>query len=204
LADTVLPHTDDAGLAERMTALYAEVDRSIEKRRPVCRNRGVCCRFDSFGHRLYVTTAELAFFVAGQREDWKPTRGDGACPYQEEGLCTAREHRPLGCRVFFCDPDAQDWQSEEYERGLAALKGVCRDSGLEYRYVEWLSALGALDGALKAERPNDAIDPATPGVISSGETTAGDRSPARRRLPVLPTMPIPSDSTLPTGPLEKE
>jgi len=32
-------------------------------RRPICVTSGRCCRFEEFGHRLYVTTMELAKFV---------------------------------------------------------------------------------------------------------------------------------------------
>jgi Fe-S-cluster containining protein len=32
-----------------------------------------------------------------------PPREDGACPYLDDrGRCSRYEHRPLGCRTFFC------------------------------------------------------------------------------------------------------
>ncbi|MFQ5425112.1 MAG: hypothetical protein ACE5F9_14190 [Phycisphaerae bacterium] len=153
LSEAILPHVDRGELFRRMDEFYTSVDESVAKHRPVCRNRGVCCRFESFGHRLYVTTAELAYFVRGRRDDWRApgAEGDvGACPYQIGGLCMARQHRPLGCRIFFCDPDSEVWQPEAYERHLARLKRIGADIGMDYRYVEWLSALRELDAGLGA------------------------------------------------------
>src|SRR5688572_232070 len=43
-------------------AIYAELEVDIDRRRPRCDASGRCCRFEEFGHRLYVTTVELATF----------------------------------------------------------------------------------------------------------------------------------------------
>lgn len=139
--ETVLRFADDDALAERMAAFYAEVDARVAALTPSCRNRGDCCRFDTFGHRLYVTTVELAYFVRGLRAAWRPPDDSHRCPFQVEGRCVARSHRPMGCRVFFCDPASQAWQHAEYERRLAELKTISEAFGVDYRYVEWLSAL---------------------------------------------------------------
>lgn len=146
LADLVLPHAERAELHARMATFYAAVDEAVAAHRPVCRNRGACCRFDSFGHKLYVTTVELAFFLHGLRDRPRLPQ-EGACPYQVGGLCTARDHRPLGCRVFFCDPETRDWQGPEYERRLIELRQLSSEFGVPYRYVEWLSVLQALHAA---------------------------------------------------------
>ncbi|HKQ47964.1 MAG TPA: YkgJ family cysteine cluster protein [Phycisphaerae bacterium] len=133
------PNSNDAFTAA-MREFYEAVDASIAAQQPVCINRGDCCKFAAFGHRLYVTDVELAYFVRGE-----PARlvdpNAGACPYQEAGRCTAREHRPLGCRIFFCDENARDWQGPEYERHLERLKEIGRGFDIPYRYREWLSAL---------------------------------------------------------------
>jgi len=65
-------------------------------------------------------------------------------------MCNAREHRPLGCRIFFCDPTAQSWQPGEYEAGLDRLKRLGEELGLDYRYVEWLGALREVAEGLPA------------------------------------------------------
>lgn len=144
LADIVTPHVERAELAERMRAFYADVDAEIASHRPTCWNRGACCKFDTYDHNLFVTTIELAYFAGGKSNDRRRPSGDGSCPYQISGQCTAREHRPLGCRVFFCDPAAQGWQSPLYEARLKQLQQLGEELGIDYRYTEWLSALRAV------------------------------------------------------------
>ncbi len=135
------PTTTDAFTTE-MRAFYEDVDASIAAHQPLCINRGDCCKFAAFGHRLYVTDVELAYFLRGQSGRILPADpAAGACPYQQAGRCTAREHRPLGCRIFFCDENGRDWQGPEYERRLGRLKQVGERFGIPYRYREWLSAL---------------------------------------------------------------
>lgn len=123
-----------------MRDFYAEVDAAVNAHAPVCTNRGQCCKFDTFGHRLYVTSVEMAYFANGMKDHLRSPAGD-ACPYQQGGRCMAREHRPMGCRVFFCEERSQSWQGPEYERFLAGLKAIGERFGIPYRYQEWLSAL---------------------------------------------------------------
>ena len=148
LAELVMPHLDRTDLAARIAAFYAAVDEAVAAHGPVCRNRGLCCGFDRFGHSLFVTTVELAYFVRCSR-DLRPAASGSTCPYHVDGVCRARDSRPLGCRVFFCDPLSRHWQGPTYERGLAELKRIGTAFGIDYRYVEWLSALGELT----AEKP---------------------------------------------------
>lgn len=143
LADLLLPHLERPVLHERMAAFYAAVDAAISAYQPVCRNRGACCRFDSFGHKLYVTTLELAYFLHGCGLPWPLPLGD-ACPFQVAGRCITRSYRPLGCRIFYCDPDMRDWQGPEYESRLMELRRMSEELAIPYRYLEWLSALRRL------------------------------------------------------------
>jgi Fe-S-cluster containining protein len=132
--------------SEAMREFYRDVDASIASHQPVCINRGNCCKFASYGHRLYVTDVELDYFLL--HEPPRPVAPAAvACPYQEGGRCTAREHRPLGCRIFFCDENSRNWQGPEYERHLERLKQIGQRFGISYRYREWLSALA--DGSGK-------------------------------------------------------
>lgn len=132
----------DAGLRARMVEFYRRADAVIAAHRPVCINRGACCRFAEYKHRLFVTPPELAYFLDRQRAaGLRRAETDAVCPYQIGGVCTAREHRPLGCRIFFCDPATTVWQGPEYERCLAELKAIGDELQMPYRYVEWLQAL---------------------------------------------------------------
>lgn len=126
----------------QMAEFYKRVDEEIASHSPICRNRGLCCKFAAYGHRLYVTEPERTYFARGLTGQWRPVSPDQSdCPYHINGVCTARTHRPLGCRVFFCDEAAQEWQGPVYERFLAELKQIGQTHGLAYAYSEWLSAL---------------------------------------------------------------
>jgi hypothetical protein len=58
------------------------------------------------------------------------------CPWQDPlGRCTAREARPLGCRVYFCDPAYQPHAPELSERFLSQIKHLARDLDLPWDYA---------------------------------------------------------------------
>lgn len=133
--------------------VYADLQGRIDQRRPVCVASGRCCKFEVFGHRLYVTTLELAAFVHGLDKHPRP-RGeplslpmawDGTgCPFQSQRLCTVHPIRPFGCRVFFCDSSAGQWQNDVYEQFHSRLKRLHEALGVPYAYVEWREALRRL------------------------------------------------------------
>jgi Fe-S-cluster containining protein len=133
--------------------IYEELSREIEQRQPVCVMSGKCCRFDEYGHRLYVTTAELGAFAAELEVVRTPTltlprstRGgermeqERGCPFQVGRMCGVHGIRPMGCRVFFCDPSAGEWQRGVYERMHGKLKQLHEELSIPYAYVEWRAA----------------------------------------------------------------
>jgi len=143
--------------------LYRELDADIAARRPVCNTSGRCCKFESWGHRLYVTTLELRYFKELQSGDEKngvekspagirfplPLYAEDGnfspgCPWQVDGLCTAREARPLGCRVYFCDPLSTAWQQDVYEKYHGRLVKLHERFDIPYAYIEWREALALL------------------------------------------------------------
>jgi len=127
---------------DAVAAVYADLQRAIDQRKPGCNVSGRCCRFEEFGHRLYVTTIELAAFLAGASLAG-PWDGTG-CPYQVDGLCSVHAIRPFGCRIFFCDQTATQWQQEQYERFHKELQRLHSELGVPYFYVEWREALQAV------------------------------------------------------------
>ncbi len=141
----ILSLAEDEAFIEAVGEVYGALDARVAGRVPVCINRGDCCRFAAFGHKLFVTPVELAYFVAlrGPAPDGGGERG--TCPYHREGRCEARDARPMGCRVFYCDPASQGWQPDETEATLLAIKELHRRFNVPYAYVEWLGALGELD-----------------------------------------------------------
>lgn len=161
--------TEASGRPQVLAAVdgvYAALAEEVARRRPVCDASGRCCRFEEYGHRLYVTTAELAAFVNGMSqlsvvsgplldESRRPlpvlttdhgqlTTDNTGCPFQAGRLCGAHAIRPFGCRIFYCDPAAEDWQAEAYERFHAELKAIHDRFEIPYFYVEWRRALAAL------------------------------------------------------------
>jgi len=127
---------------EAVGQVYADLQKRIDARRPLCVMSGRCCRFDEFGHRLYVTTAELAAFVA-ELTEFKGVvaeRQPGACAFQNARICRVHTIRPMGCRVFFCDSTATEWQREVYEHFHDRLKELHGELSIPYAYVEWREA----------------------------------------------------------------
>lgn len=129
-----------AAAARELRELYARVDAEIAARNPLCELSGRCCDFPRSGHRLYATEAEVDFAVQA-RGGAIPAVASGLCPWWVDGRCTNRDGRPLGCRLYFCDPGWKDEMTAAYERWHAELKALHARHGLPYRYVEFTGAL---------------------------------------------------------------
>lgn len=150
---------------DAVARVYDALQREIDARRPICTASGRCCHFEAYGHRLYVTTLELAAFVAAQSPPQLPvvscqspvktkslpllaTRNlqlaTSNCPFQIGNLCSVHAIRPFGCRIFFCDPTSTQWQNERYEEFHSELKRLHEELNVPYLYVEWRQALTAL------------------------------------------------------------
>lgn len=177
--DELLKASRRPEVVEAMRVFYAEAAHRIAAEGPTCWNRGACCRFGEYGHRLYVTALEVAYYLArsqdvaaggaGRSETgalrnagddtfidaspparWKlavlvPEVVEDACPHAHGGQCHAREHRPLGCRIFYCDPAAQHWQGPLTEECLQELRVLHEELGVPYFYADWLAVLRALN-----------------------------------------------------------
>ena len=112
----------------------------IDRRRPLCVISGRCCRFDEFGHRLYVTTLELAHFLRHLPPAQPRAVNPGGCPFQVQKLCTVNAFRPFGCRIS-CDSTSTHRQNGLYERFHADLKRLHETLEVPYFYVEWREAM---------------------------------------------------------------
>jgi Fe-S-cluster containining protein len=122
-----------------LEALYADLGRELDARNPKCELSGRCCRFRDFGHQLWTTDLELDYLAS---KSGPPSReADGACPYLEGGRCGVREHRMLGCRVYFCDPGFKDEMGPLYERYHRRVKEIHVRHGIPYAYGELLGKL---------------------------------------------------------------
>jgi Fe-S-cluster containining protein len=129
-----------AAAAAALAELYARVDAEIAERKPRCEMSGRCCDFPTSEHRLYSTDLESAqaLAVAGGTA---PAAPSGSCPWYVDGLCRNREGRPLGCRVYFCDPAWEPEMPGVYERYHAELQALHERLGREYRYRPFVEAV---------------------------------------------------------------
>ncbi|HLW67765.1 MAG TPA: hypothetical protein VKS79_20780 [Gemmataceae bacterium] len=118
----------------RVLALYAEVDAAVAAAGPKCDASGRCCRFKEWGHVLYLSALEAEVLLAGAPPFGKPLSAD-FCPFQNENLCTAREPRPLGCRIYFCDPAYQETGNAIMENALRRLKQLATEFSRDWRYA---------------------------------------------------------------------
>lgn len=126
--------------------LYHAADAVIASHRPLCKQHGDCCRFEQYGHRLFATTLEFAYLVAGQPAPVPPVTKP-SCPFLQVNRCTARGLRPIACRVFFCEPTAAPWQGPLTERLLGMLRRLHVRQAVPYVYREWLGGLQDLHSA---------------------------------------------------------
>lgn len=123
-----------AELQRRVLEIYREADAEVAAAGPVCIASGRCCRFQEYGHTLFVSALE-AEFLLDQAPAYETPVSDAFCPFQKNNLCTAREPRPLGCRVYFCDPTYQQRAQDISEKYLRKLKDLADELGCEWRYA---------------------------------------------------------------------
>ena len=146
LAESIVDASRRDDVRLEVSRLYEDVAREVDARRPLCVVSGRCCGFDEFGHRLYVTSLELAVFLNELRD--VPHRHDNpdpkGCPFQSGRLCTVHAIRPFGCRIFFCDATSTQWQQALYESFHARLKRLHEELAVPYAYLEWRQALKML------------------------------------------------------------
>jgi hypothetical protein len=145
-------------IRQEVFRIYAEAERAIAAAGPVCVASGRCCRFKEYGHTLFVSNLEANVLLSGAPPFERPASPD-FCPFQKDKLCTARAHRPLGCRVYYCDPNYQETGNQITEEYLRKLKELAEQNGLEWRYAPLHHFLNAAESATppagSAPRPPD-------------------------------------------------
>ena len=118
----------------RVLEIYREADEEVRAAGPVCVASGRCCRFKEWGHVLYISNLEADVLLAAAPPYEQPVSPD-FCPFQKDKLCTAREPRPLGCRVYYCDLNYQETGNQITEKYLHRLKELAKQHGVEWRYA---------------------------------------------------------------------
>jgi len=126
---TPIPQAALNALAE----LYADLDARVRQLGVQCRACGACCHFQRSGYRLYAAWLERAALV---RAHGRPRlAASGECGFLAEGRCRARAWRPLGCRVFFCDPAHKPREQGLYHEFLARLRAIADRFALPWDYA---------------------------------------------------------------------
>lgn len=133
-------------LHQQVLELYRAVDSAVAAAGPVCVASGRCCRFKEYGHTLFLSNLEAAVLLADAPKYDKPVSSD-FCPFQKGNLCTAREPRPLGCRIYYCDANYQETGNRITEESLQEVKRVADEHGIEYRYAPLHTFLNEPDKA---------------------------------------------------------
>ncbi len=133
-------------LMARIAQILDDADRQVRGTGAVCLGGGCCCKFDLAPHRLYVSTAELAYLCLApppNPEACKKKR----CPYQKNSRCTARNRRPLGCRTYFCRGTTGADLETFYERSHSLVRQLHQAFPLAaYRYIELTASIASFYG----------------------------------------------------------
>ncbi len=120
--------------------LYERVDELLAERKPRCEMSGRCCNFAAEDHQLWASDLEVAHALAGV-DGVVPEAPGGSCPWWRSGLCTLREGRPLGCRLYFCDPSWADEMGGVYELFHQQLRDLHAAHELPYSYRLFVDAV---------------------------------------------------------------
>jgi hypothetical protein len=124
----------DESIHRQVLNLYREVDQAVSAAGPICVASGRCCRFKEYGHTLFLSNLEAEVLLDDAPPYEQPVSSE-YCPFQKENLCTAREPRPLGCRIYFCDPQYQETGNRLTEEYLHRLKKLAEANGIEWHYA---------------------------------------------------------------------
>jgi hypothetical protein len=135
LDDPNLACTRPAWHAE-LAALYGDLDAQVARLGPTCELSGRCCRFREYGHTLFISAPEVEFLLAVAPPPTRPLDHGETCPWQDQARrCTARDGRPLGCRVYFCDPSYTHSGQELSEQFISRLKQLTENHRLPWNYA---------------------------------------------------------------------
>ena len=137
------------GAADRLGALWREIDNRLSLPDPQCRACGRCCDFREARHTLFAARAELDFCLDWARRHLplRPAEAarrvaEGLCPFWEGGLCTVRSVRPVGCRVYFCSRERTTERDELAVWAHRRLRDISAELGQPWWYGPALTYLG--------------------------------------------------------------
>ncbi len=120
--------------------IYRKLEAELASIDPGCNACGTCCHFDEFDHTLYASTIEIDYILKNvEVPSFDPDKN--VCPFLTNNHCSIREHRTLGCRVFFCNPHYKETLQEIYEKYYTMIKDLAIDSKADWHYAPMLKLL---------------------------------------------------------------
>jgi hypothetical protein len=128
-----MPTVSDTAV-EELRGVYARMNAALQPFRRHCAARGDCCNFTKTGHMLYVTDLEAAEMARCGLEPVESQAAGGTCPYLRDSKCGAREHRGLGCRIYYCDGTYETERNDVYEAALKEIRAIEARHGIEHKY----------------------------------------------------------------------
>lgn len=140
LAAAVVRCRTHATAMAKLQQIYGDVKQATVEAGLKCLGGGACCRFDLSGHRLYLSVLELSLLTTQPPPNPAQARRM-RCPYQVGPACAAYPRRPLGCRTFFCRPEAQPLLQSLYERSHRRIRQLHQTYAIPYAYVEACATL---------------------------------------------------------------
>jgi Fe-S-cluster containining protein len=185
--ETRVDAASPGGVRDRLHALLVEADAAVAALGPSCALSGRCCKFHEYDHVLFVSAPEAAYLLAEAPPPVRPLDSGATCPWQDaSGRCTARDARPLGCRIFFCDPVYLTHAPDLSERFIAKLKRLVTETGLAWDYAP-------LHHHLRRAQEQGCFPPSDPAEAAraSRDVHPADRpSSSPKPHPVDPDRPI--------------
>jgi hypothetical protein len=149
-----------AEIRVELRRLYQDVDQAVSDLGPACALSGRCCRFREYGHTLFLSAAEAVLLCDLAPRSARDLDAGDSCPWQDaHGRCTAREARPLGCRVYFCEPSYEEHAPRLTETFLKRLRKLADERDWPWQYARLhdhlhaAQAAGRLDIALALDCP---------------------------------------------------
>jgi Fe-S-cluster containining protein len=125
-------------IIRRVEEIYKWLDEQITAHQEAagkCKACGKCCDFETFGHRLFVTTPEMIYFRDKIGINNLKQMTTGKCSYQAGDKCTVYDFRFASCRIFCCKGDSR-FQSDLTEAVIKKFKALCDEFKIPYRYTE--------------------------------------------------------------------
>ena len=131
-----------SSIIHEVDTVYQWLSEQLADLNQPCSACGNCCDFESFGHKLYVTTPELIYFRHHHGPDLKEMKTD-ICPYRIDEKCSVYPYRFSGCRIFSCKGDAEK-ENAICEQAVRRFKTLCKDHAIPYHYTDLKTGLQLL------------------------------------------------------------